>query len=326
MGSSSSLSPQIMSFDKQLNAWSKEELLNAAEEEFGETPKLLKSSLADVKSWLAKSPHLHSICQDDQFLTTFLGGCKYSLERTKEKLDNFHAVKSCTPEWFDNWDPLDPAVQEILNTGLFLPLPGYDKQGRFVTLNLSGKVKPSKMKMEDLLRASMMVMSVARKNDEQAIIRGFVMVQDMDGIGAEHLTMFNLAVIKKMITMGKTAWPVRPKGAHILNRPSIMESIHNMVRNLQEEKMRNRNTVHKAGDLTKLHEDLGQDILPAEYGGTNGTIEELRVYWKNEVEKNRDWLIEQTKYKTDEKKRPGKPKLHSDLFGIEGSFRKLDID
>jgi len=315
-----------MVFNRSLNAWGNEELLKAADEEFQETLKLLKSSLTDIKKWLAKTPHLHSICKDDEFLTTFLRGCKYSLERTKEKLDNFHAVKSCSPEWFDNWDPFDPAVQEILNTGLFLPLPGYDQHGRFVTLNLSGKVKPSKMKLDDLIRASMMIISVARKNDEQAIIRGFVMVQDMDGIGAEHLTMFNIAVIKKLITMGKTAWPVRPKGAHILNRPIIMESIHNMVKNMQEEKMRNRNTVHKPGDLTKLHEDLGTEILPKEYGGTNGTVEDLRIYWKKEVENHKDWLLEQNKYKTDEAKRPGKPKLHSDLFGIEGSIRKLDID
>jgi len=315
-----------MEFDKKLNAWTEEDLLKAAEEEFGETPKLLHSSLVDIKTWLSKCPHLHSICQDDHFLTTFLRGCKYSLERTKDKLDNFHAAKTCAPEWFDNWDPLDPAIQEILSTGLLLPLPGYDKHGRAVTLNLSGKVKPSTMKLEDLIRASMMVMSVARKNDDQAIIRGFLMVNDMQGIGAEHLTMFNIAVIKKLITLGKTAIPVRPKGAHILNRPNIMESLHNMVRNLQEEKMRTRNTLHKPGDLSKLHEELGKDILPKEYGGTNGTIEELKQYWKKEVENHRAWLLEQNQYKTDEGKRPGKPKHHADLFGIEGSFRKLDID
>merc|ERR1719295_360771 len=111
---------------------------------------------------------------------------------------------------------------------------------------------------------------------------------------------------------------------HFLNLPPVMESIFNMVQNLQKEKMRKRNHVHPRGSLEQLHEDIGVELLPKEYGGTNGTLEELKDYWKQQVEDNRDWLIQQTTYKTDESKRPGKPKLHSDIFGIEGSFRKLE--
>ena len=44
------------------------------------------------------------------------------------------------------------------------------------------------------------------------------------------------------------------------------------------------------------------------------------------VLENKDWFAEQTQYKSDESKRPGNPKSHADIFGIEGSFRKLDID
>ena len=36
--------------------------------------------------------------------------------------------------------------------------------------------------------------------------------------------------------------------------------------------------------------------------------------------------LHQTTYKSEENLRRGRPKLHADLFGIEGSFRKLDID
>ena len=44
------------------------------------------------------------------------------------------------------------------------------------------------------------------------------------------------------------------------------------------------------------------------------------------MESRRKMLLDETKYKSDEKKRPGKAKTHSDLFGMEGSFRQLTVD
>jgi len=139
------------------NAWSSTQLAKTAYEEFGETEELMESSLRSLRSWIAQSPHLHSIRQDDHILKQFLRGCKFSLERTKEKLDNFHAVKGSLPEWFDNWDPKAPGVQDLLSSGAYLPLPGYDRKGRFVILCSYGKINPNKVRTEDLFKASSMV-------------------------------------------------------------------------------------------------------------------------------------------------------------------------
>ena len=99
-----------------------------------------------------------------------------------------------------------------------------------------------------------------------------------------------------------------------------------MVEGFQKEKMKKRNHIHKGNDYSAMQEELGLDVLPLEYGGSNSSLEELTQFWAGEMEVRRDWLMEQPRYKTDEARRPGKPKSHSDIFGIEGSFRKLEID
>jgi len=309
-----------------INVWTSEALEKAAKEDLGEDKARLKDDIKALRSWISKSPHLHSIRQDDVILTAFLRGCKFSLERTKEKLDFHHTVRGNLPSWFDNWDPSQPQLQAILKTGMYLPLKGYDRHGRRVILMRAGGSDPSTMKKEDEFKVSTMVMEQAMDGDAQATICGIVLLQDMAGMTAAHALSMNPAVAKKAMTVWQDAYPARPKALHFINMPPVIDSVFKMFEGFQKEKMKKRNHVHPKGDLSKMQEDLGLDILPKEYGGTNGTVEELTAFWKAEIEQNKAWLMEQTKFKTDEAKRPGKPKLHSDIFGIEGSFRKLEID
>merc|ERR1712037_626134 len=160
---------------------------------------------------------------------------------------------------------------------------------------------------------------MGKKCTDQLDIKGMVIITDMKGASASHLTLFNISIMKKLITMMETAWPMKPKAEHILNMPGFFESMHSIIQGMQKEKMRQRTKVHKAGDLSALHEDVGTEILPVEYGGTNGTLAELTAYWKvillhskisilsskiflieqEEVVKERSWLLSLGQYKTD---------------------------
>lgn len=84
--------------------------------------------------------------------------------------------------------------------------------------------------------------------------------------------------------------------------------------------------IHMSSDWSNLYEDVPKRILPKEYGGEDSTVEELTKYWLEKVNSYRDWFLADQEYKSDESKRIGTPKTSDNVFGLEGSFRKLNVD
>lgn len=85
-------------------------------EELNETPERLADDLLALKAWIKQSPHLR-VRTDDQFLVTFLRGCKFSLEKAKQKFDLYYTVRSDMPEVMLQRDPLDERLQTIIRLG-----------------------------------------------------------------------------------------------------------------------------------------------------------------------------------------------------------------
>lgn len=46
----------------------------------------------------------------------------------------------------------------------------------------------------------------------------------------------------------------------------------------------------------------------------------------NKIKEMRTWFLDEECFRVDEQKRPGKPKTESDYFGVEGSFKTLNLD
>ncbi|EFX66463.1 hypothetical protein DAPPUDRAFT_64631, partial [Daphnia pulex] len=121
------------------------------------------------------------------------------------------------------------------------------------------------------------------------------------------------------------AAPIRPKTMNYIHSPSVFNMFNNLVQSFMKDKMKQR--VHMHGDdMESLYKEIPKEILPKDYGGDNMSIAELTAYWKKKCEDRRDFLIATSKMRSDESKRSGKPKTSDELFGIEGSFRKLNVD
>lgn len=93
-----------------------EHLQKVAIKELAEVPSRIPEDLQALKTWIKQQPHLRAR-MDDQFLIQFLRGCKYSLERAKEKLDLYFTLKSKYPQMFAPTDVDDPNFRLMHNLG-----------------------------------------------------------------------------------------------------------------------------------------------------------------------------------------------------------------
>lgn len=79
--------------------------------------------------------------------------------------------------------------------------------------------------------------------------------------------------------------------------------------------------------MKSVSEYISLDSLPNETGGKAGSIHELAKIQVKKLEDYREWfLLDESAGRVNEALRIGKSKSANDLFGVEGSFKQLDID
>lgn len=216
-------------------------LQKKAIEELNEEPERIPKDLEDFREWIKKSPHIKSRDHDDQFLVNFLRGCKYSLEKAKQKYDLFHTLKTHVPELTRNRDPMDDKVLEIIRLGIGLPLPNLETpDGPRYFLIRTGCYDASKYKVEDIIKISTMIGELMMRDDDNFAIAGQIGILDFSGCSMSHFLQFNPTFIKKMTMLQQDAMPVRQKASHFVNMPSIALTVFGIFQSFTNEKNKKR--------------------------------------------------------------------------------------
>ena len=218
------------------------------------------------------------------------------------------------PCWFDAWDPSPPSLQAILKAGIFLPLQGYDRRFRYCFLIRLGELSPCTMSAEECYKAFIMIFNLIREGNQQAETKGVCMIIDMEGMTASHVTMISPMILKKLVVVFQEAYPmdndtlVDMSSMYFLNMTRMVEKVFSIFVSLLNKRYKKMINIQEK-DSKVMQEDLGEEILPAEYGGTNRNIPELTEFWLEEMERQSDWLAGQSQFRTDESLRVGKSKL-----------------
>ncbi|XP_030387039.1 alpha-tocopherol transfer protein-like [Scaptodrosophila lebanonensis] len=299
------------------------DLRQIAQVELNEIETRIESDIGALRVWLAKQPHLRSR-EDEQFLVAFLRGCKYSLEKAKSKIDHFYTIKTMMPELFAK-NVMDEKNIALCRSGTYVSLPKpLGPGGPRIQLSKYSKFDSKLYKLIDLFRYQTLLMEHQIQQDDNCIISGYIEIVDMSNMSLSFLTHLDFPLIKRLGVFAEKGAPMRIKGVHLVNFPKEAVAVINLAKSLMPSKLQKRFFVYK--NIEELYATIPRENLPEEYGGSNGRIAEIQAETEKVLLSYDPYFRENDQYGVNEQLRPGKHISADELFGIEGSFRKLDID
>ncbi|KAF5271383.1 hypothetical protein FQA39_LY08181 [Lamprigera yunnana] len=315
------------------------ELQNIAIRELNENPEQINNDLEYIRDWISKQPHL-KVKTDDQWLVNMLRCCRYSLEKTKKRIELLCTIKTVFPEIFLDRNPFSPELQLLLSLGyvlkifkqvLFfyfscvLPLPKSNDPVAPRTILIRMLDKTTNCKVFDGLKLILMTFEILMNEDDNFIIVGSQVLEDYKELSFKHLQMATPNAIKHALICLLSTYPLRAKSFHVINTSQVFKAALHLVKPFISNKLLSRVHIYKDHEQHQLKDHIPISILPKEYGGNGKKLERLTRDWKKKVESYKEWFEEDYLYKSDETKRAGNPLSFNDIFGTDGSFRQFEI-
>ncbi|XP_063929746.1 alpha-tocopherol transfer protein-like [Zophobas morio] len=288
--------------------------------EYAKDKDLKQGDVELFMTWVNKQPHLPKINELQAIL--FLQSCYYSNEAAKTALDTYFTVKALCPEMFGNRNPLTGPMKETIHVSVMTPLPKETPDGSTIFFVKLTDTTPDKYIFVDQCRYFDMISMLHLY--QKGTSKGHLIVFDMKGISFPHLAKLGPITMKKLLFYLQDALPVRLKGLHFVNIVPFMDKILALMRPFMKKELMDVLFLHTTVD--ELFKYVPQDCLPQEYGGSVEAVPILHEKIKGDLRNNTALFEWEETQKVDESKRPGKPKNIGDIFGVEGTFKKLEID
>lgn len=281
----------------------------------------VKESVGVLREWCKKQDHFITKDVDDRILERLFILAKGSIEATKQKTDKLFSSRAIFSELTLNRsiDEFDKFF-DLLN---YVPLP---------------KLSPT-----DLTRV-MVTQFITNKQDDLSILSYFRYcfflgdyrlskdysfaeryIFDCKNIGMPMLGKLNPVIVKKSEILCTESYGTQIKGIHILNAPTFIDKVIFILKQTLKEKVANRIFVHNSYE--DLHKHIPKSILPADYNGDEPTVAKLAAQWKDELKtpEVRKYFQSFESLVTDESLRQNGT-FNTELLGMQGSFRKLNVD
>ncbi|XP_045539072.1 alpha-tocopherol transfer protein isoform X2 [Papilio machaon] len=284
------------------------------------THKQLQEIVDLIHDWYEKQPHLPKIKLDDRVIVRLLVSTKFRIEKVKDKIDALISTKHKTPEFLFNRDPLSPIIDEYLRYGFFAVLPKKTPDNHRISIF---RIKsPREFVVIEVIKIALMTLEYRRYND---VCLGDQYVYDLSNVRFSNSVQMTPPIVTKMVYYVLYCSGSKIKGIHLINMPAFAIPILGLIKKLLKPKIAARIHIHsKPEDIANV---FPKSILPKEYGGDELSFEEIAEEWRKTVQSDvwRQYFIDQDKVISDESKRT-RVLSCNEVFGCDGSFRKLEFD
>lgn len=216
------------------------ELAAKAKNELNETPDRIEKDIEALRTWLQKIPYIKART-DDQSLVNVLRGCKYSLEKAKEKIDCYYTVRTVFTDLLgDRYNFLNRA-EACIRTGFYLPLPNTETpDGPRIALCRYGVYDADAFDPRDLMKAAYLVMDIMEEEDDNLNVSGLLCVVDCSGFTFNHMKKVDLIFFKKLTMSFQDASWLRYRGLVFVNSPPAFTTLYNLIKGFFNEKIRSK--------------------------------------------------------------------------------------
>lgn len=179
-------------------------------------------------------------------------------------------------------------------------------------------------------------------DDPYACINGLVYIMDLKEANFNLASKYTPTFIRKLVQFYEKSLPFRIKEVHMVNMPSIFHNVLNIMMPLFSQKLRQRVSFIKiiihvlidslfkiftyGQNCDDLEKNIGKKYLPIDLGGENGCNKELIKNFDKKWLEYSDYFKESFNYGTNELLRPGGMIDFDSIYGLGGSFRKIEVD
>ncbi|KAJ3665876.1 hypothetical protein Zmor_001341 [Zophobas morio] len=294
------------------------ELCIAPAQLYGRDNKLKREDVKMLQKWLQKQPHLPQLLESQVII--ILHSCYYSIEAAKTAIDKYFTRKTLYPHIFHC--PSEDTLRNTASLVMSKVLPKKTPEGNTVFLT---RMLDYKVENYNFLNLIVVVNCVLTAHlHRHGFVDGLVAVLDFKGGSLGHVARVNLPVLKQSILHLQEGSAVRVKQMHIVNVPSFIDKVMALLKPLMNAKLFEMFQLHPS--IETLYKYVPKECLPEDYGGELPSCKSMTGETIEELLENIDLLRWHDSQRVDETKRVGGTSSLKSGFGMEGSFKKLEID